>query len=172
MDLALEGDRHIRVPAPDLCADLGGHANHSLGRPNKAAGHAWLVAPPFKVVDVTIKWQDWSSTAMEYLPRLVASEDASPTSAGPEDWLDADLYLATVRSIGRTPTMADLKRFMQPGHVDGAERLGIWYVKAPLAGHCYLTTGIGAPLEQLEDIRPLRLSGRYPRDLWHEFARL
>jgi hypothetical protein len=141
------------------------------GTPNKAAGHAWVVAPPFVVVDATIQRQNWSARALPSMPKYVAVEDAARTTAGAQDWLDPDLYAATSYSLGREPTMKDVRERATPAHVDGATRLGIWLVKAKGVRIRYLTTGIGAPLEPLEEIRSLKLSGRWGLELWRDFEK-
>lgn len=39
-----------------------------------AAGHAWLVAPPFRVIDITARYQGWRGGEAQFLPKWIALE--------------------------------------------------------------------------------------------------
>lgn len=54
---------------------------HSVDKPDlpgAALGHAWVVAPPFKVVDPTISLQHWEGDDMgKYVPEYVIADDTA-----------------------------------------------------------------------------------------------
>lgn len=50
-----------------------------------SAGHAWIVAPPFKVIDLAIKQQDSNFNQSEYIPKLIISESLKTERAEVED---------------------------------------------------------------------------------------
>ncbi len=45
---------------------------------NFFAGHAWLFAPPYTVVDISVKQQPYESNALPYLPNTVLTTESSP----------------------------------------------------------------------------------------------
>lgn len=49
------------------------------------AGHAWVYAPPFKIIDITVKQQEYSNEEFKYLPKLVVSEKYTPVNFSLED---------------------------------------------------------------------------------------
>lgn len=49
------------------------------------AGHAWLFAPPFTVVDITVKRQPYELEEALYLPDTVFCEDKTPVSVETDD---------------------------------------------------------------------------------------
>ena len=42
------------------------------------AGHAWVFAPPYKVIDISIKQQKQPENELEYIPNFVLAENVSP----------------------------------------------------------------------------------------------
>lgn len=57
--------------------------------PDAAAGHAWVCAPPFLVVDPTLALQRWDATTLPFLPGVVlAGSEASKVEARVEDIVD------------------------------------------------------------------------------------
>lgn len=49
------------------------------------AGHAWLFAPPFTVVDISVKQQPYESEEHRYLPDMVLSEGRTPVAVQTDD---------------------------------------------------------------------------------------
>lgn len=50
-------------------------------------GHKWLVAPPFSVIDVTLKLQDYERSFRHLLPDKVLAKNVTVTNGDPEDIL-------------------------------------------------------------------------------------
>lgn len=49
------------------------------------AGHAWVFAPPFSIVDITLKQQPYTGTKKNYIPEIILIKDAEKTSSTIED---------------------------------------------------------------------------------------
>jgi len=49
------------------------------------AGHAWIYAPPFSIVDVAVKQQPYSGRKSDYLPNMVLVESAPVAKVEVED---------------------------------------------------------------------------------------
>lgn len=57
--------------------------------PDIAAGHAWVCAPPFLVVDASLALQRWDAAILPFLPGVVlAGSEASKVEARVEDIVD------------------------------------------------------------------------------------
>lgn len=56
-----------------------------------SAGHAWVVAPPFGVIDLTIKQQERDSKELKYLPEFIMSEVLTPELATVEDIISPEI---------------------------------------------------------------------------------
>ena len=56
-----------------------------------SAGHAWVVAPPFGVIDLTIKQQERDSNESKYFPELIMSEELTPDLAKVEDIISPEV---------------------------------------------------------------------------------
>lgn len=127
-------------------------------------GHSWLIAPPFKVVDLTIEHQKYRHGEAKYLPAPILSEDASsavPTAAEVEPEF-AEHFAANYR---RAPSLEDLRE-IAPVMVDRVGWLGAQIVRLPKATLKYVAHSVTAPDAPLEEVTNLVLSKRYPKELW------
>lgn len=69
--------------------------------PGAERGHAWIVAPPFIIVDATIRLQNPQGDPMNsYLPAIVAAEDAPLTKPTVDDIVSAELRHAFAQHEG------------------------------------------------------------------------
>src|ERR1051325_826157 len=83
-----------------------------LMRPDNpaVAGHAWLVAPPFSIVDLTLSGQPFRSDEQRrLLPPVVLVENAERARpATLTELAEPELLELYVRHLGRRPTFADV----------------------------------------------------------------
>lgn len=56
-----------------------------------SAGHAWVVAPPFGVIDLTIKQQERDYNESKYFPEFIMAEELSPDLAKVEDIISPEV---------------------------------------------------------------------------------
>lgn len=86
--VAVRGALTVDVPSkPSLGVRYFPHMD-LLDNPDNITGHGWLVAPPFMIVDATVKHQKWVGLPAEFarlLPSVVLAEDTRP--ARPK-WID------------------------------------------------------------------------------------
>lgn len=136
------------------------------------AGHLWVVAPPFDVVDVTIFLQPYSGDALPHVPHgYVAVTDTSDDDPEPEDFLEAELVLEEIRLYGREPTLDDIYDRLSPGLRSRVQRLGCRGVQVDGVRLRYVGCGVGGNADPLEEWRNLEVDGLWPIDLWRAFAR-
>jgi len=134
-------------------------------------GHGWLVAPPFLVVDSTLKHQQWIDlhpVIAELLPKVVAIEDGAIIQPRWDDVVSDSLI--EQYHVPRAELKAGLAyRFQQnlsriekslPGRDIRIGALSLRYI----AG---VVTVSEAPLEQIPPVSPIS-SRLKPIDIWNE----
>ena len=134
---------------------------------NAFTGHAWIYAPPFKIVDVSISLQPYSEDEQRYFHGYTLTEhwEEPKTPIGVRDLLENELVEDHVRRFRRMPTMEDIspnqRQFLRefPAH-----RL----VKDGLS-FTYIPVKISAPELPLEQLLHPTLSGRRPMQVFEEF---
>lgn len=95
----LKGSMSAEVPCVDLWR--GQAIQDFQDFPGAELGHAWLAAPPFVIVDPTIRLQNPKGDAMNrYLPPIVASEDAEIVRPRIDDVVSAELRAYHARREG------------------------------------------------------------------------
>lgn len=57
----------------------------SVDHGNFSAGHAWLYAPPYTVVDISVRQQPYSYKESEYIPELILTTNDEPVDVDVED---------------------------------------------------------------------------------------
>jgi hypothetical protein len=81
------------------------HWPHLLGS-EKGVGHAWVSAPPFRVIDLTINQQRNAQRIRPHLPEMIVSETCEPVAEiGLDDLLHPDLQHHILTQYGELPTI-------------------------------------------------------------------
>ncbi|MGI4787351.1 MAG: hypothetical protein ACRYFS_00730 [Janthinobacterium lividum] len=132
-------------------------------------GHVWVVAPPFKVVDVTASRQSLGEKlAQQELDGYVVAYNGQKATADVDDLADRDYQELFVHQNKRLPILLDLYA-QNPTLKANIEKYGSLSVPLGRVGLKYIATAITAPNAPLEDMENLSLSGRFPRQLFEEF---
>lgn len=120
------------------------------------AAHAWLVAPPFLLVDIAIKLQPFKHNVSDYLPEMVFAEEANQSRAS-EDELFSPYTRRYYQAQGISQGMLITKlipRLHQFWSVFPPREIEFRDTRIK-----YIPTGISASDLPLEKIRSLDLSG-------------
>lgn len=137
---------------------------------NKAkAGHVWLYAPPFEIVDVTVSRQPYRQGQERFLPDYVLAKKVSRCSFDAADLMEPEAVAHFAHMNSRLPTLEDVET-ISPGILERIRRFGPVEAKHGQTRLRYLTPAVSAPLEPLEEYRNLRLGGKYPAELYEEFV--
>jgi hypothetical protein len=81
------------------------HWPHMLGD-GEAVGHAWLTAPPFRVIDLTIAQQKNTERIRSRLPAMIVAEACEGVAeVSLDDMLHPDLQLRILSMYGALPTI-------------------------------------------------------------------
>ena len=132
-------------------------------------GHAWLIAPPFKVVDLTIDLQGWRAAEARYFSGPVLAEETDTSTYTIDDLVDTVAQRLFVRAHRRQPTIADVDEGGLPERV---RAYGCFAVFAGKAKVTYISCAPSAPDVPLEEMGNLILRGKGPKALYEEFLRL
>lgn len=134
-----------------------------------SAGHVWVCAPPFKIVDVTASLQPFPGRGREIIGDIVVVADAvEPAIAEAQDIFEPDAVAQFLRRMGRLPTMADVRRYIP----DLDEKLSTWgvnRVSADRARFKYVGLATSAPAEPLDEMTNLNLGSKSARELYEDF---
>lgn len=141
-----------------------------MHRNNRAfTGHAWICAPPYKVVDISVSLQPYPGEQRCYISGYVLTEncDEPPDVTTVRDLMETELIEEFVQEHHRMPTMNDL----------GSEVLDFMCEFTP----CrvikdgirlnYMPVKASAPDLPLEQMRYPTLRGRFPMQVFEEFQR-
>lgn len=75
------------------------------------AGHVWVVAPPFEIVDATIRAQPYQRDEVSFLPRTVVLETADRAVPEAKDFLAPSILSSQFVMSGPPPKDIHLKMF-------------------------------------------------------------
>lgn len=122
-----------------------------------ASPHAIVVAPPFGIIDVTLRYQMYSGRHKDYLPHSVVADQVDVVGWEPDDIANDELraYLAA----RRIPFAGFLKQ-ERPHMVAVMRELPARQVAVNGTSLKYVIVAIGGSAEQLEGITGYRPSGR------------
>lgn len=128
-------------------------------------GHTWLFAPPFRVVDITLLMQGWNRRESKHIPSVILIERWEAAQADTDDLMERKLSELIYRTTGRAPSMASLS----PQLVQTMRKFPAFFITINGTRIKYVPTQVSAMDGTLERMRNLRLSGRYPFELYQRF---
>jgi hypothetical protein len=133
------------------------------------AGHVWVCAPPFRVVDLTVALQPYEHGEERHLGPIMLAKRGEHVSVSAADLFDPDPQYEAV--YGRPyPSLAEARR-VRPQLFKRIERYGALEVCIEDTRLRYFACAITAPDLPLEQARNLSLSGKWPFEVWREFEK-
>ncbi|MFA6902544.1 MAG: hypothetical protein WC236_05640 [Gallionellaceae bacterium] len=131
------------------------------------AGHAWVFAPPFTVVDVSVKLQPYTLEKLLYLPDILLSDAKQSVEVNAEDIISpsasAEMRLHGIpleRQLSYSaPQLSNMLKVIPAIAVPGLRGSILKY--SPVA--------IGMPDAPLEEMRNMEFNGNTPWELYKEF---
>jgi len=135
---------------------------------NKAfTGHAWICAPPFNIVDLSVSLQPYSEDEQRYFHGYTLAERCDPPTAPIRalDLMEGELVEDHLRRFRRVPTMDDispeLRKFMEEYPAFCLAKDGLKFT--------YIPVKCSAPDLPLEQMLQPTLSGRRPMQVFEEW---
>jgi hypothetical protein len=131
----------------------------------KQYGHKWVYAPPFEVVDVTLKLQDYDNGIVEFLPDTMFAETVDYAAANLED-LVSPKYLAIGIAEGFDPE--DGINGVYPHYKEIAPHFPACVIREGSVSLKYIPTGVGVSDGPLEKIRSFSVKGKPAIDFYRD----
>ena len=131
------------------------------------AGHAWVVAPPFTVIDLTVKHQPYTYNAASYMPDFILADNIQKDKLVPEDIIEPELLI--IPRLRRLSNAAIFKQFI-PKLVDFSKVFEPERLRVDDVDFKYTPVAIGAPDMYLEDL-PKSINKKLAIDLYNEIAK-
>lgn len=132
----------------------------------KEFGHKWLFAPPFQVIDVTLKLQDYQKPVHSYLPDHVLAESPLPYAAKPSDILCREAIQDIVMQ-GGTEELA-LKRYFPKYDCFGKDFPSCLVKHESGLELRYIPIGVGGSDCSLKHIRSYMVQGRSAHQFYEQ----
>lgn len=136
--------------------------------PELRAGHAWLSAPPFSVIDITIKQQPYGESKLEFLPNFVFDKTVSDCGIDVEEVCSPDIVMYHISQGTRESDILSITAPML-SEISGILRPTIHDYSATVMK--YIPVAVGAPDTILEKIEGLCLSGRYGIEIYNDIVK-
>lgn len=129
------------------------------------APHAIVIAPPFGVIDVTLRYQHYRGNETSYIPEIVLASEFAREKWAPEDLASDDLrsYLKS-----RNANVLDYLNADRPHVLEVMERLPPRGLMAGEIKLKYVVVAIGGFIEQLHDIAGYKPGGRTARQIFEQ----
>lgn len=142
----------------------------TVGANPAVAGHVWVVAPPFQIVDLTVSRQPFEGRHADFLPPFVLAERSAMKEINPtvEDLMEPEARHQFRAFYGKNPSARDLEQ-MDPGLLDRARRMGCFALPLKDATLRYVACATSASDKPLEKIKSLSLSKKGASELYAEF---
>lgn len=129
-----------------------------------SAGHSWVVAPPFTVIDLTLKQQPYKQNEQKLISDYICSEQKTETSIdeidviSPSILLDAEIQGFTGKKL----------KFVGKNFLNISERFPALQIEKENNLYKYVTVAISASEDPLETITTLKLSNRIGIEIYND----
>lgn len=133
-----------------------------------SAGHAWLVAPPFQVVDITLKLQPYKQDVYDYIPDYILAEKTQKGSMTANDIYEPEILI--LHKL-RYKTDKDIFKREHPHILEFGKVFHPQKVTVDETIFNYIPVGIGAPDMPLETL-PKEINGKTAYKLYQEVVKL
>nr|WP_281719610.1 hypothetical protein [Nitrosomonas nitrosa] len=134
-----------------------------LGENEIAAAHAWVVAPPYYVVDITVSQQPYQGSEKEHIPKFICSPKFETFEV-----VEIDLISPSASEIMTLEGIKGNKLIhIKKNYHDFIETFKPCLIELNGIKFKYITIGISAPDEPLEKVKTLKLSGKFPLEIYN-----
>lgn len=127
------------------------------------AGHVWVVAPPFNIIDLTVKIQQYHASEEKFLPDYVIED-----SVNIGEVTFKDIYSPEVRKIlrGRGIRNSEMIKYCNPEIIEFSDVFNTNIIKYNGTRLKYMPIASSAPDGPLEEMKSLYINGMYPVDIY------
>jgi hypothetical protein len=136
--------------------------------PNIAAGHVWVCAPPYHVVDTTIRFQPYENGEEKFLPSLVLGVGDEPAEVEAGDLISP---MTSNLCFQEPPSLKRLERY-QPGILKKIEHFRPVTIRFESCVIKYVTCAVAVPDVPIEQMCDGIKCGSTPLELLKEYLRI
>lgn len=131
-------------------------------------GHAWIVSPPFNIVDITASKQSYQNSQLkQYVPKITLSKTFTTSEWEIDDIVENKLQpILWAQGISQTREGIEL---IDPGLLSRLVEYGVRSIDDQHVSMKYLCTSPGLQDGNLDDMRKKKFSNSSPRDLLQDF---
>lgn len=133
------------------------------------AGHVWIVAPPFKIVDLTIHQQPYKMNEEKYIPPLILQKESNISKLHLPDLISPEVLQQLNITVGRDPVK--ILKNINPRLISFYDSFKIENFSINNTKFRYTPYGISASDVVLKDIRSLKLNGMYGIQIYNDLIR-
>jgi hypothetical protein len=135
--------------------------------PGARLGHTWVCAPPFVVVDASIKRQRWTGDIIEpYIPSIILDDVGRKTKPSPKDVISAEVRAEMMTSRGAVS--ASVIYELEPNLRAFGETFSATEIVVDELTARYVPTAAGLSDGTLEEINSAGSHGRIGREIWDD----
>lgn len=131
------------------------------------AAHAWMVAPPYAVVDIALRQQPYTE-GRDLIPATVLVEDLDPADATIDDVFSPE-FIAFAEHHDQVPKVL-VPRFAAPRWRDFMRVFPAGQLTSNGLRLKYCPVGIGAPDSPFKQMDHWRVNGRLAREVYRELV--
>ncbi|SHH63903.1 hypothetical protein SAMN04488109_4766 [Chryseolinea serpens] len=135
--------------------------------PDIKAAHVWVVAPPFKVVDITVSRQPYQYKEQDYIPNYVCTTAGAECEINEIDLISPDYS----RLLTRQGVLGNKLRHIKRGFDEFTSNFKPLLIEFSSVSLKYVQIGISAPDLPLEQITALNLSGKLGVEFYKDVIR-
>ncbi|MEA5405983.1 hypothetical protein VB776_23795 [Arcicella sp. DC2W] len=141
----------------------------SVDQGNYVAAHSWLIAPPYKIIDITVRQQAYKQGETQFLPNLILKKETKFSTLELEDIVEPNLLSLFYNQYGKNKTKIinaispNLQSFSNLFKPEVVEENGVIFK--------YSSTGIVAPDLPFEQATSLKLNGLYGIDIYNKIIK-
>ena len=143
----------------------------SMSSKQIVCGHAWLIVPPFSVVDLTISRQITDDTRLATLlpPFVMQQTTERVLGVRYEDLVDDDLSFHYMTQFGRKPTIHQIME-ANPEMADCLRRFKPFSIRHDAVTAKYFPCHVSAPIETFDELPGHCFSGRTVKELFQDIV--
>jgi hypothetical protein len=138
----------------------------SVAHGNYNAAHSWIVAPPFKIVDLTVRQQPYKHGEKPFLPDVILKKETKVATLELEDIIEPGLLEALKKGLRNDK--AKIMNAISPNLLPFTSRFRPEIFDERGLNFKYLPTGVIAPDLPFEKATSLKLNGLYGIEIYDQ----
>jgi len=138
----------------------------SIDHGNFTAGHAWVFAPPFSIIDITLKQQSYTGSKKDYIPEIILVKSGTKTESTIEDIISPEVrMLMSAQGLPKHLMLqysaSEMQLIQKSFPAQQIDINGTKIKYSPIAVH--------ASTEALPGMKNMKFNGLFPYEMYQRF---